>query len=460
MRVVVTMLCLLSPGTASEQRVEAVLSPLQPPPPPEPSPPEPSPPPPPQPSAPPNDILPLPLRLPFLALETVLLLGLLAICMVCSWPEAFGPVSPPGFVHLEEGEKAGDAGLEPEPLDLLGRERRRGAAAVRKASRHVPAWKVTQAQKDKEIKARVDAIAAAYELAQKEAAPKALRAQEILERAARAEEMRTEQHRREAVKRILAHRAARLERQKDDLLDDLDERGLHVHCAIKGATPVFERLEQPAPLPAALESAPESSSPVFSWLGFSSGGAETAPKTALDSNEPKVPSPPVRSSSPPLGTPSSPIRVKVPRATGTGLAAASPTNKNNRDKKSPYTPSLNGRSPSRGCSSPSSVGGSFSRGAPLDRLERERRARVAAAEAARSPPATPATPAVPGTGEGWWRHGLSSTPPRALNGGGADPERGSPPSSSPLYVPRDQLRACAALALRDEYTCDFDLRRS
>ena len=118
--------------------------------------------------------------------------------------------------------------MEPEPLDLLGRERRRVAAAVRKASRHVPAWKVTQAQKDKEIKARVDAIAAAYELAQKEAAAKALRAQEILERAARAEEMRTEQHRREAVKRILAHRAARLERQKDYLLDDLDERGLQV----------------------------------------------------------------------------------------------------------------------------------------------------------------------------------------------------------------------------------------
>ena len=459
MRVVVTMLCLLSPGTASEQRVEAVLSPLQPPPPPEPSPPEPSPPPPPQPSAPPNDILPLPLRLPFLALETVLLLGLLAICMVCSWPEAFGPVSPPGFVHLEEGEKAGDAGLEPEPLDLLGRERRRGAAAVRKASRHVPAWKVTQAQKDKETKARADAIAAAYDQAQKEAAAKALRAQEILERAARAEEMRTEQHRREAVKRILAHRAARLERQKDDLRDDLDEGDLQVHCPIKGATPVFERLEQPAPLPAALAAAPESSSPVFSWLGFGSGGAETA----LDSNEPKVPSPPVRSPSPPLGTPPSPIRVKVPRATG--LAAASPTNKKlKRDKKSPSLVAAgpDGRSPSHGSSSFSSVGGSFSRDAPLDRLERERRVRVAAAVAARRPPATPAaaTPAVPGTGEGWWRHGLSSTPPRALNGGGAGPERGSPPSSSPLYVPRDQLRACAALALRDEYTCDFDLRRS
>ena len=220
MLLAVTVLCLLSLGTASEQRVEAVLSPLQepvPPPPPEPSPPEPSPPPPPPPSAPPNGNLPLPLRLPFLALETVLLLGFLAFCIVC-----FDPASPPaGFVHLEEGEKAGDAGLEPETL--LERERRRVVAAVRKASRHVPAWKVTQAQKDKETKARVDAIAAAYDQAQKEAAAKALRAQEILERAARAEEMRTEQHRREAVKRILAHRAARLERQKDDLRDDLDE---------------------------------------------------------------------------------------------------------------------------------------------------------------------------------------------------------------------------------------------
>ena len=450
MRLAVTVLCLLSLGTASEQRVEAVLSPLQepvPPPPPEPSPPEPSPPPPPPPSAPPNGNLPLPLRLPFLALETVLLLGFLAFCFVC-----FDPASSPpaGFVHLEEGEKAGDAGLEPETL--LERERRRVVAAVRKASRHVPAWKVTQAQKDKETKARVDAIAAAYDQAQQEAAAKALRAQEILERAARAEEMRTEQHRREAVKRILAHRAARLERQKDDLRDDLDEGDLQVHCPIKGATPVFERLEQPAPPPAALAAAPESSSPVFSWLGlgFGSGGAETA----LDSNEPKVPSPPVRSPSLPLGTPPSPIRVKVPRATG--LAAASPTNKKlKRDKKSPSLVAAgpDGRSPSHGSSSFSSVGGSFSRDAPLDRLERERRVRVAAAVAARRPPATPAaaTPAVPGTGEGWWRHGLSSTPPRALNPGGTDyPVRGSPPSSSPRYVPRDQLRACAALALSNE----------
>jgi len=448
MRLAVTVLCLLSLGTASEQRVEAVLSPLQepvPPPPPEPSPPEPSPPPPPPPSAPPNGNLPLPLRLPFLALETVLLLGFLAICIVC-----FDPASPPaGFVHLEEGEKAGDAGLEPE--NLLERERRRVVAAARKASRHVPAWKVTQAQKDKETKARVDAIAAAYDQAQKEAAAKALRAQEILERAARAEEMRTEQHRREAVKRILAHRAARLERQKDDLRDDLDEGDLQVHCPIKGATPVFERLEQPAPLPTALAAAPESSSPVFSWLGlgFGSGGTETA----LDSNEAKVPSPPVRSPSLPLGTPPSPIRVKVPRATG--LAAASPTNKKlKRDKKSPslVTAGPDGRSPSHGSSSFSSVGGSFSRDAPLDRLERERRVRVAAAVAARRPPATPAaaTPAVPGTGEGWWRHGLSSTPQRALNGGTDYPVRGSPPSSSPRYVPRDQLRACAALALSNE----------
>jgi hypothetical protein len=44
----------------------------------------------------------------------VLLLGFLAFCIVC-----FDPASPPaGFVHLEEGEKAGDAGLEPE--NLLG----------------------------------------------------------------------------------------------------------------------------------------------------------------------------------------------------------------------------------------------------------------------------------------------------------------------------------------------------